>query len=75
MAKKNTYTQEGKQKKLAYIRKYNKKTYRSLNIMFRMDDPVQAELWNWIHTKYSTAGFLRDLAIAAMKNEKQKREE
>ena len=66
----NKYTEKGKENKLNYIKSYNKKTYRSINIMFRIDDPKQTELWEWLHTKYSTAGFLRDLALEAMKKEK-----
>jgi len=42
-----------------------------LNIMFRIDNPEQAELWDWLHSRYSTAGYLRDLALEAMKKEKK----
>ena len=62
-------TQEYKERKINYIRRYNQKHYRSVNVMFRMDDPDQAKLWEWLHTKYSTAGFLRDQAMKAMKKE------
>lgn len=71
----NKYTPEGKARKISYIRKYNKDTYRSVNIMFRMSNPEQAELWDWLHTRYSTAGFLRDLAMEAMKKDKEKKGE
>ena len=66
----NKYTQEGKANKIKYIKNYNKRTYRTVNIKFRMDDPNQAAVWEWLHTRYSTAGFLRDLAIDTMKKEK-----
>ena len=66
----NKYTKEGKENKINYIKNYNKRTYRSVNIMFRVDNPEQKELWDWLHTRYSTAGFLRDLALDAMKKEK-----
>lgn len=69
----NKYTQEGKANKIKYIKGYNKRTYRSVNIMFRMDNPEIAELWDWLHTRYSTAGFLRDLALEAMKQDKKKK--
>ena len=69
MAKANQYTEEGKKNKLKYIANYNSKHYRSVNVMFRADDAEQMELWNWLHTKYSTAGYLRDLALEAMKKE------
>ena len=71
----NKYTEEGKKRKIQYIKNYNKKTYRSVNIMFRVDDPEQAELWDWLHSKYSTAGFLRDLAFKAMEEDKKKKGE
>ena len=71
----NQYTKEGKENKLKYIRKYNQKNYRSVNVMFRTDDPEQMALWDWLHTRYSTAGFLRDLALKAMKEEKEKKGE
>ena len=56
---------------LNYIREYNKGHYRSVNVMFRNDDPEQIELWDWLHSKYSTAGYLRDLALKEMKKEKE----
>lgn len=62
--------EEYKKRKVAYIRGYNKRHYRSVNIMFRTDDPEQKELWDFIHSKWSTAGYLRDLALKAMKEEK-----
>lgn len=71
MAKTNQYTEEGKKNKLKYINDYNSKHYRSVNVMFRLDDAKQMELWDWLHGKYSTAGFLRDLALEAMKKEKE----
>lgn len=67
----NQYTPEGKKRKEQYIAKYNKRTYRSICIGFRVDDAEQMEAWDWIHTKYSTAGYIRDLIIAAMKKEKE----
>lgn len=71
----NKYTAEGKKRKIQYIRNYNKKTYHSVNVMFRVDDPEQVELWDWLHSRYSTAGFLRDLAFEAMKKDKEKKGE
>lgn len=68
----NQYTEEGKKNKLNYIRRYNKEKYRQITLMIRTDDPEQAELWDWLHTKYSTAGYLRDLALEAMRAEKKK---
>ncbi len=59
-------------RKRNYIRKYNQKTYRSVNVLFRMDDPEQKELWDWLHTRYSTAGYLRDQGMKAMKEAKEK---
>ena len=64
----------GKENKLNYIKAYNKKTYRSVNVMFRMDNPEHRELWEWLHTRYSTAGTLRDAALEVMKAEKKKGE-
>jgi len=69
----NKYTEEGKKRKIQYIRNYNKKNYRSINIMFRMNDPKQVELWDWLHSRYSTAGYLRDLALEAMRKDKEKK--
>lgn len=60
-----------KKNQIDYIKNYNKVHYRSMNVMFRIDDPEQMEAWEWLHTKYSTAGFLRDLAIKEMKKEKE----
>lgn len=64
-------SKEYKERKLNYIRRYNQSHYRSVNVLFRMESDEQKEVWDWLHTKYSTAGFLRDLAIAAMKKEKE----
>ena len=64
-------SKEYKERKLNYIRRYNQGHYRSINVLLRTDDPEQVELWEWLHTRYSTAGFLRDLAMAAMKKEKE----
>lgn len=64
-------SQEYKERKLAYIRKYNQGHYRSVNVLFRTDDPEQVELWDWLHNKYSTAGYMRDLALKEMKKEKE----
>jgi hypothetical protein len=63
--------EEYKIRKRNYITKYNKGHYRSINVLFRVDDEVQVELWKWLHTKYSTAGFLRDLALKEMQKEKE----
>ena len=65
----------GKENKINYIKAYNKKTYRSVNVMFRMDNPEQKALWEWLHTRYSTAGALRDAAMEAMRAEKKKGEQ
>lgn len=64
-------TKEYKERKLNYIRRYNQAHYRSVNVLFRMEDDEQKAIWDWLHTKYSTAGFLRDLAIAAYRKEKE----
>ena len=64
-------SKEYKERKIDYIRRYNQKHYRSVNVLFKLDDPEQVELWDWLHTRYSTAGALRDFAMAAMKKEKE----
>ena len=65
-------TEGYKKRKQDYIKKYNSQHYRSVNVMFRIDDPEQSALWDWLHTRYSTAGFLRDQAMKAMKEAKEK---
>lgn len=60
-----------KKNKIAYIRGYNKSHYRSVNVMFRVDSPEDMAIWDFIHSKWSTAGFLRDLARKAMEAEKK----
>lgn len=62
-------SEEYKKRKVKYIRSYNKKHYKALNIMFREDDPEQMEIFNYLQSRYSTAQYIRDLVKADMKKE------
>ena len=64
-------TEEYFKRKKKYIARYNGENYRTMNLLFRKDDPEQMAAWDWVHSKYSTAGFVRDLILDAMRKEKE----
>ena len=59
-------------RKKSYIRKYNRKTYKTMSIMFRADDPEQMAIYEFLRSRYSTAQYVKDLAKAAMEKEQKK---
>lgn len=63
-------TQEYLARKRKYIQSYNKKNYRSMNLTFRVDDPDDMAIYEFLRSRYSTVQFVKDLAKAAMDKEK-----
>ena len=63
-------TQEYLARKRKYIQSYNKKNYRSMNLTFRVDDPDDMAIYEFLRSRYSTVQFVKDLAKAAMEKEK-----
>ena len=59
-------TPEYEQRKRNYIRKYNKSHYRSMTICFRVDDPEEMEIYEFLRSRYSTAQYVKDLTKADM---------
>jgi len=59
-------------RKRKYIQRYNKKNYRSMSITFRMDDPDEMEVFEFLRSRYSTVQYIKDMARAAMLKEKEK---
>ena len=57
-------------RKRKYIQSYNKKNYRSMNLTFRVDDPDDMAIYEFLRSRYSTVQFVKDLAKAAMDKEK-----
>lgn len=63
-------TPEYLERKRQYINRYNKKTYRSMTITFRMDRPEEMEIYEFLRSRYSTVQYIKDMAKAAMEKEK-----
>ena len=61
------------QSKLNYIKEYKRKTYKPIYVPFRFDDEEQMKLYDWLHTKYSVAGYIRDVLFEAMEKEEANR--
>lgn len=57
-------------RKRKYIQAYNKRTYRSMSLTFRADDPMDMEVYEFLRSRYSTVQYIKDLAKAAMDKEK-----
>lgn len=57
-------------KKRKYIQAYNKRNYKSMSLTFRMDDPDEMAIYEFLRSRYSTVQYIKDLAKAAMEKEK-----
>ena len=64
-------TEEYLRRKRAYIQSYNKKTYRSMSITFRVDDPDEMAIYEFLRSRYSTVQFIKDVVKEAMKKESE----
>lgn len=60
-------TQEYLARKRKYIQSYNKRTYRSMTICFRADNPDEMAIYSFLQSRYSTAQYIKDLVKADMK--------
>lgn len=58
-------------RKRKYIQTYNKKNYRSMSLTFRMDNPDEMAIYEFLRSRYSTVQYIKDLAKAAMDKEKE----
>lgn len=58
-------------RKRKYIQSYNKKNYRSMSLTFRVDDPDEMAIYEFLRSRYSTVQYIKDLAKAAMEKEKE----
>lgn len=65
-------TPEYLKRKREYIQRYNKKTYRSMTITFRADDPNDMAIYEFLRSRYSTVQYVKDLAKAAMEKTNEK---
>lgn len=58
-------------RKRKYIQSYNKKNYRSMSLTFRVDDPDEMAIYEFLRSRYSTVQYIKDLAKAVMEKEKE----
>ena len=64
-------TPEYMARKRKYIDEYNKRNYRSMSLTFRIDNPEEMEIYEFLRSRYSTVQYIKDLAKAAMEKEKK----
>ena len=64
-------TQEYMERKRKYIQSYNKGHYKTMTIQFRRNNPEDMAIYSFLQSRSSTVQYIKDLAKAAMENEKK----
>lgn len=60
-------TEEYFKRKRGYIARYNRSHYKDINVKFKIDDPDQMRVYEFLRSQPSTAKYIKDLVEADMK--------